>query len=248
MKKIILILTLGFFLMISVTVDAYSFGIGKIGNNQRPTAGEYGKVIEDNNGFYIGKDEHVVYLSFDCGYENGYTTSILDTLKEEDVKATFFITGHYLTSSTAIVNQMITDGHIVGNHTNKHGHFTKQSLEKTLADVKELEDMFYEKTGQRMSKLCRPPAGEFTKESLELLKNNGYIPSFWSLAYVDWYQDKFYGNDYSYNQVMKKMHNGAVILMHTVSKDNATDLGKIIRSLKSDGYEFRNLDEIKIKR
>ncbi len=245
MKKIlILINTILICLFLTYKTDAYSFGIGKIENNSRPSAGVFKNIIEKNNGFYIGKDEQSVTLTFDCGYENGYTSSMLDTLKEKNVSGTFFITGHYLNSATDLVKRMIDEGHIVANHTDKHGHFTKQSASKTLEDVIRLEAMYEQKIGSKMSKYCRPPAGEFTEESLSLLNKNGYIPSFWSLAYVDWNKDVFHGNNYSYNEVMKRLHNGAVILMHTVGKDNAVDLDKIIDGIRDKNYEIKSLKNL----
>lgn len=224
--------------------SAYSFGIGKSLDEQRPSVGSFGPMIEKYNGFYIGKNEKSVSLTFDCGYENGYTSTMLDTLKEHNITGTFFITGHYLTSSSSLVKRMIDEGHIVANHTNKHGHFTKQDVEKTLNDVRNLEVMFKEMFNQDMSKYCRPPAGEFTEESLSALSKEGYIPSFWSLAYVDWHKDVYHGNDYSYKEVMKRLHPGAIILMHTVGKDNAVDLSKIISGIKDKGYAIKTLDEI----
>lgn len=243
MKKIFILFLATFFLLVSKCSQAYSFGIGKIVNNQRPTI-SYQKIIEDNNGFYLGKDEKKLYLTFDCGYENGYTSDILKTLKKNEVRATFFITGHYLTSSTDIVKKMIDDGHTIGNHTYHHNHFTKESSSEMLKDVKKLEDKYYELTNNKMSTFVRPPAGEFNEESLNALKENNYKTIFWSLAYVDWYKDKFYGNNYSYNNVMKKIHNGAIILMHTVSKDNMVDLDKILSTLIRDGYLFDSLENL----
>lgn len=245
MKKIFIFSILAFFMIFTnVTVTfATGFWVGKINNHERPIL-PYKNEIEENNGYYLGKDEKSVYLTFDCGYENGYTSSILDTLKENDVKATFFITGHYLTSSTDLVRRMTDDGHIIGNHTYAHKHFTKESSSDMLKDISKLEEKYYDLMGSEISHFVRPPAGEFNKEALNTLKNNDYKTIFWSLAYVDWYKDKYNGNDYAYNEVMKRIHNGAIILMHTVSKDNMMDLDKIIKKLKSDGYSFKSLYEL----
>lgn len=222
----------------------YSYGVGKIVNNERPDIGSYKNIIEKYNGYYIGKDDKSIYLTFDCGYENGYTSKILDTLKEEEVKACFFITGHYLNSALDLVKRMTNEGHIIGNHTNKHKHFTKESDVEILEDVRSLEEMYEAKFNQKMSSFVRPPAGEFSEDSQKLLSANSYTSVFWSLAYVDWNKDTYYGNNYSYNNVMSRIHNGAIILMHTVSKDNSTDLKKIICDLKMNGYEFKSLYEL----
>ncbi|MDE7095599.1 MAG: polysaccharide deacetylase family protein, partial [Anaeroplasmataceae bacterium] len=178
------------------------------------------------------------------GYENGHTKQILEALRNTDTKAIFFITGHYLNSATDLVMEMIEDGHIIGNHTYSHKDFTKSSNEEILKDIRKLENAFQEKTGHQMSKYVRPPRGEFDERSLKLLKDNGYASVFWSLAYVDWHQDTFHGNQYSYKQVMKRIHNGAILLMHTVSKDNAVDLEDIIKKLKNDGYVFKSIDSV----
>lgn len=243
MKKIFSILSTIIFLFTVRCSYALSFGVGKIENNQRPII-PYQKIIEDNNGYYLGKDEKKLYLTFDCGYENGYTHEILKTLKKYDVKATFFITGHYLTSSTDIVKEMVNDGHIIGNHTYHHKHFTNESTSEMLEDIRKLEDKYQDLIGSESPSFVRPPAGEFDERSLKTLKDKNYKTIFWSLAYVDWYKDKFYGNDYSYNNVMKRLHNGAIILMHSVSKDNMVDLDKILSTLIRNGYLFDSLENL----
>lgn len=242
MKKIIFSLLLTFTMLIGINTYAKGFGVGKNQKGQRPNIED--KIITDNNGFYFGDDNKNIYLTFDCGYENGYTEGILKTLRETNTKAVFFITGHYLKSSKQLVKQMIADGHIIGNHTYSHKDFTKSTNEEILADVKKLEDEFYKDMGVEMSKFVRPPRGEYSEESQKTLANNGYRSVFWSLAYVDWNKDAYNGNHYSYNKVMNKIHNGAIILMHTVSKDNMLDLEDIIIDLKEQGYVFSNIDEI----
>ena len=230
--------------MIKINVSALGFGLSGIGNNKRPNAGSYKNIIESNGGFYIGKDSKDIYLTFDCGYENGYTLSMLDTLKDNDVKAIFFITGHYLTSSKDIVKRMVEDGHIIGNHTYMHKDFSRSNNNQILEDIRKLEKEYKDIIGVSMSKYVRPPRGDFDERSLKLLNDNGYTSMFWSLAYVDWDKNKFNGNDYSYNHVMSRIHNGAIILMHTVSKDNENDLDKIIKSLKNDGYVFKSVNNM----
>lgn len=242
MKKIILIITGIILLFASFQAEAKSFGVSPNKAGIRPVMDA--STILDNDGKWIGSDDKRIYLTFDCGYENGYTEDILDTLSKNNVKAIFFITGHYLDSSTDIVRRMLDEGHIIGNHTTSHKDFTKSSNEEILKDIKSLEDNFYNRFNIPMSKYVRPPRGEYSNESQALLKENGYKSVFWSLAYVDWNKDQYHGNHYSYNKVMKKIHNGAVILMHTVSKDNAVDLDDIIKELKSQGYVFSNVDEL----
>lgn len=243
MKKIIFFMLINLFLIFRINSNAYGFGLS-FNYGSRPSAGKYGKIIEDNGGVFIGEDNNEVYLTYDCGYENGYTGQILDSLKETNTKAIFFITGHYLSSATDLVKRMVEEGHLIGNHTYSHKDFTKSSDDEIISDLKKLEEDFKEKIGTSMSKYVRPPRGDFDERSLKLLMNNGYKSVFWSLAYVDWNKDVYNGNNYSYNQVMKKIHNGAIILMHTVSKDNAEDMSKIINKLKNDGYIFKTIDNV----
>ncbi len=139
---------------------------------------------------------------------------------------------------------MIDDGHIIGNHTYSHKDFTKSTADEILSDVKKLEDEFYNKFNIKMSKFVRPPRGEYNEMSQKVLSENGYTSVFWSLAYVDWHKDSYNGNHYSYNKVMNKIHNGAIILMHTVSKDNSVDLNDIIIDLSKEGFVFKTLNDL----
>ena len=243
MKKIILWCMAVLLLTAGITSHAYGFGLVNK-KNQRPTAGAYDPIVTNNGGIYIGPDQKELYLTFDCGYENGHTQKILEALRKTDTKAMFFITGHYLASAKDLVKQMVEDGHLIGNHTYSHKDFTKSSNEEILKDIHKLEDEFSKEMGTSMSHYVRPPRGEFDERSLKLLKDNGYASIFWSLAYVDWHKDTFHGNHYSYNQVMNRVHNGAILLMHTVSKDNAEDLEDIILKLKNDGYVFKSIASV----
>lgn len=243
-KKIVILLMFIFTVAFTIEAKALGFGLSGIGYDKRPSAGKYESIIEANGGVFIGPNEKEIYLTFDCGYENGHTLDMLDTLKENDVKAIFFITGHYLKTSKDIVKRMIDDGHLIGNHTYHHKDFSKSSNNDILKDIQLLEEEFYKEFNINMSKYVRPPRGDFDERSLKLLNDNGYKSVFWSLAYVDWDKNRYNGNDYSYRNVMKRIHNGAIILMHTVSKDNQNDLNKIINNLKSDGYVFKSIDNV----
>lgn len=242
MKKIIIIVTLLLTLLYLNNVNAKGYGVGKNIKNERPNCST--SEITNYNGYCIGDDNKNVYLTFDCGYENGYTNKILDVLEKCNVKACFFITGHYLESSTDLVKRMINDGHIIGNHTYSHKDFTKSTGSEILEDVKKLEDEFFNKFNVKMSKFVRPPRGEYNAMSQKLLSENGYTSVFWSLAYVDWHKDSYNGNHYSYNKVMNKIHNGAIILMHTVSKDNSVDLYDIINDVSKEGFIFKTLNDL----
>ncbi len=239
MKKIYFALLAVLFLTLSINVNAkgYNYGIPKTTNNERPYPGkELNDLIKNNNGYYIAKDSNEIYFTFDCGYENGYTVSMLDTLKKHNVKAIFFITGHYLTSATDIVRRMIEDGHIIGNHGYKHKNFSKISISELEIEVTSLETKYEEIFGVKMSNFIRPPEGAISDESAKYLASKGYNLLFWSLAYVDWHKERFNGNHYAYNEVIKRIHKGAIILMHTVSKDNENDLDDILFELNALGF------------
>lgn len=248
MKKVIFFVTLTvlFFLTIpSFAATTFEFGIAKSKNNERPYPGSMiNNILNDTNSYYIGKDNKDIYLTFDCGYENGYTSSILDTLKSTNTPATFFITGHYLKSRTELVKRMADEGHIVGNHTYHHYSFNKISNDKILEEVISLEEEYKKLTGYTMPKFVRPPMGHASDNSLKMLSKNGFINVFWSLAYVDWNKDKFNGKDYAYSNVLDRIHNGAIILMHAVSRDNSEALKDIICDLKMKGYNFKSLYEL----
>ncbi|HHV98285.1 MAG TPA: delta-lactam-biosynthetic de-N-acetylase [Clostridiaceae bacterium] len=200
------------------------------------------KLIDKYDGIFLGNaEEKVIYLTFDEGYENGYTPLILDTLKENDVKAAFFITGSYMKRNKELVRRMLDEGHIVGGHTINHPSLPSVSdsvLEKELYGFeKEYNSLFNAKI-----KYIRPPNGEFSERTLAATQLMGYKSVFWSLTYRDFETDKQKGADYAYKMVMDKLHNGAVILLHAVSRDNAEALDRIIKDIKAQGYEFRLLD------
>ena len=194
---------------------------------------------------YLGSsDEKALYLTFDEGYENGYTKPILDTLKKRGVKAAFFVTGPYLKEQTEIIDQMVANGHTVGNHTVNHPSLPDKSDAEVIKEITELNDFFYEKYGFSM-KYFRPPMGEYSDRTLALANSLGYTTVFWSFAYKDWETDNQKGTDYAYKTVTNGLHNGGVILLHAVSKDNAAALDSIITYAENMGYEFKTLDEYK---
>ena len=192
---------------------------------------------------YLGNEnEKVMYLTFDEGYENGYTKPILDTLRKMNVKAAFFITGSYFDKNEDLVDTMVRDGHIVGNHTVNHPSLPDKSDEDIKKETEELNNKFFEKYGLRMTYI-RPPMGEYSERTLALTKNMGYINAFWSFAYKDWETNNQKGKDYAFETATSSFHNGAVILLHAVSKDNSDALEEIILKAHEMGYQFKSLDE-----
>ena len=193
---------------------------------------------------YMGAAEtKYLYLTFDEGYENGQTGKILDVLKEKGVKAAFFITGDYFKSEKKLIDRMVDEGHIVGNHTMNHPCVPNlKDVESVEREVLSLDRAFYARYGKHM-KYFRPPEGAYSEKTLAVTKNLGYTNVFWSFAYDDWYRDKQRGADYAYNKTMENIHPGCVILLHAVSCDNANALGDIIDDARKAGYEFLSLDE-----
>lgn len=202
--------------------------------------------LEELDAHYLGKEkENRIYLTFDAGYENGNTEKILDILKESEVKAAFFLVGNYLETCPDIVKRMVDEGHIVGNHTYRHKDMatliTKESFLKELTD---LEVLYKEIIGKEMPKFYRPPQGKFNEEQLQWAKNAGYKTCFWSLAYVDWDEKKQPSKEQAMEKLLKRIHSGAIVLLHSTSSTNAEILGDIIKEWKDMGYTFGELSEL----
>ncbi|KXH78851.1 polysaccharide deacetylase [Sporosarcina sp. HYO08] len=226
--------------------EEFHWGFKRATNGVPPSAGAaLDQLLDKHGAIYKGKpDEKIVYLTFDNGYEAGYTESILDTLQKEKAPATFFLTGHYLKSATPLVKRMIKDGHGIGNHSYDHPNLTNLSDQKLTAEWTKFDDLLRELTGVKRTVYTRPPEGVFNEKVLAKGNELGYRHIFWSIAYIDWHKDKPKGRDYAYNELMKQLHPGAVILMHTVSPDNAEALPLFIKDAKKAGYSFRSLDDL----
>lgn len=238
------LLWIPFILLFSLpqVIEAYGWGFVKSKDGEKPELGAYEDLIEPYHAFYMGQsNEKVIYLTFDNGYEAGYTGQILDVLEEHDVQATFFVTGHYAKEEGDLLKRMVNEGHIIGNHSYSHPDFTKEDEQTIAREIYKVEKMVKEKTGQEETIYVRPPRGTFDEESLKTIDKLGYIQVFWSIAFQDW--DTHKGVDYAYDAVMEQIHPGAVILLHAVSQDNAEALNKLIVALKKSGYQFKSLDD-----
>jgi len=201
------------------------------------------KVVEKYNGIAMGNPERkYLYLTFDAGYEAGYTEKILQVLKDNNVPAAFFLAGHYLNSASDMVKKMIENGHIVANHTVNHKNLVNLNEEEIKKEVMDLHNALYEKFGYEM-KYFRPPKGEFSERTTEVTNSLGYISVLWSSAYDDWDKNKQGREEYGKKKIMDNLHNGCVILLHSTSKDNAEILDDVIKEAKKMGYEFRSLDK-----
>ena len=203
------------------------------------------KALEENGGRYIDHSgEKVLYLTFDEGYENGYTAKILDTLAEKQVSATFFVTGPYLENQPELIKRMIDEGHIVGNHTVNHLNLPKQTTQTVQNELEKLNKTSEDLYGYTMHYM-RPPEGEYSEKVLAIAQDMGYKTILWSMAYKDWDVNTQKGAAYAYDEVVPYLHPGAVILLHAVSADNTAALGDIIDAAHSMGYEFCSLDKLK---
>ncbi len=220
------------------------WGIKREDNHQQPDLGTYNKKIMDQyDGICMGNAEgKYVYLTFDEGYEAGYTEKILAVLKENEVPAAFFITAHYLNTQPDLVKQMIDGGHIVGNHTVNHKSMPDLSDEEIRSEVMNLHTAVYEKFGYEM-KYIRPPKGEYSERTVAYTNTLGYKTVMWSFAYDDWDENKQGREEYGKQKILDNIHPGAVILLHATSKDNSNILDSCIKEIKNMGYEFKSLDE-----
>lgn len=192
-----------------------------------------------------GNTDKKIYLTFDCGYENGNTSKILDVLKEKNIKAAFFCTLDNIKAEPELIARMINEGHIVGNHSTSHPSFDKLSRAEMAKEVEDCENYLREKFGYS-SEYFRFPMGNYSESALDLISSLGITSVFWSLAYADWNTDEQKGADYAFRNVTERLHPGAVILLHSVSKDNADALEKIIDYALENGYEFSSLDKLNL--
>jgi len=201
--------------------------------------------ISQYGGYYLGDtNERVIYLTFDEGYENGYTSKILDVLKENDVKAAFFVTEPYIESEPELILRMKNEGHVVGNHTTTHPEMSSLTDDELFWEITECENAYAELTGEPMDKFLRPPAGVYSIRTLEKTLAAGYKTIFWSYAYKDWEVDNQPGTVEAYNMFVNNYHNGAIVLLHAVSQSNTEALNSIIKTMKEKGYRFASLYEL----
>ncbi len=202
--------------------------------------------IEGHNASYIGEDEKVIYLTFDAGYENGNVAKILDILDRHNVKGAFFILENLVNRDTELVNRMAESGHLVCNHTASHKNMSLVSSKDGFAsELEKLERVYKEKTGRELDKYYRPPEGSFNKSNLEFADELGYHTVFWSFAYADWDNNKQPDVQKALDKVLSHIHNGEIMLLHPTSATNVAILDQLINKLKSDGYRFGTLDELK---
>jgi len=202
--------------------------------------------MADYDAWYVGSNKKVIFLTFDEGYENGYTNEILDILKLNQVSAAFFVTEPYITSNPGLVKRMIAEGHIVGNHSKTHPSMPSltENPDKFNQEITDTANTFKEITGKEMPKFIRPPRGEYSEKSLYMTTKLGYKTIFWSFAYQDWLTDQQPEPEASFNKIIEGTHNGAIILLHAVSSTNTQILDRVIKDIRKEGYRFAPLTEL----
>ena len=202
---------------------------------------QYGKY----SAWFLGQNEDRVYLTFDEGYENGYTARILDVLKEKNVTAVFFATMDYVVNEPELVQRMVDEGHTVGNHTWSHPDMSKiENADAFAAELQKVEEKFQEITGQALPKYYRPPQGIYSEANLKLAQELGYKTVFWSLAYADWDNNKQPSAEQAFSKLIPRVHNGAVVLLHSTSRTNAAILDELLTRWEDLGYRFGTMEEL----
>ena len=230
----------------SVQASSTDWGLSFQTEGQAPIGNATSDQLAQYGACYLGdSSQKVLYLTFDAGYENGNTAAILDALKKHDAPAAFFVVGNYIETAPDLVKRMVEEGHIVGNHTYHHPDMSQitdpAAFQQELA---QLEDLFRETTGQELPKFYRPPQGKFSEENLKQARALGYRTVFWSLAYVDWYQDKQPSHDEAFKKLIPRIHDGAVVLLHSTSQTNAEILDELLTKWEDMGYTFASLEDL----
>ena len=230
----------------SVLPASDSWGLSFQEEGKPPVANTTASKMKDFDAYYMQEtSEKVLYLTFDCGYENGNTPQILDALKKHQAPATFFVVGHFLETSPDLVKRMISEGHTVGNHTYHHPDMSKiSSVGDFSAELSAVENLYQEITGESISPYYRPPQGKYSETNLKMAKDLGYSTFFWSLAYVDWNTDAQPSHDEAFQKLLGRVHPGAVLLLHNTSKTNAEILDELLTKFEEMGYRFQPLDEL----
>lgn len=227
-------------------LETGNWGLSFHGENTPPQGPATAAQLARYDAAYLGDPTRkVIYLTFDAGYENGHTAKILDTLKKHEVSAAFFLVGNYVEKNADLVKRMVAEGHIVGNHTMHHPDMS-QLTEKAAfeAELAGLEKLFLEITGKDLPKYYRPPQGIYSEENLKIAQELGYRTVFWSLAYADWNNDAQPTKDYAFSKLLPRIHNGAVVLLHSTSATNSEILDELLTRWEDMGYSFGTLEEL----
>jgi len=230
---------------VSTGAKVVNWGVFYTENGKKPRGNSSEEYLKQFNTYFVAStEEKVLYLTFDSGYENGYTIKILDILKEKNVPATFFLTGYYLKTNPDIVKRMVNDGFIVGNHSMTHPDMSGMDMKNFSNEIQGFEAKYKEVTGSEPPKYYRPPCGIFSENSLSHAKSLGYKTILWSSAYLDWDNNNQPSVQSALDTMMPRVHSGAIILLHSTSKTNSEMLSQFIKQCQDNGYTFKSLNEL----
>lgn len=229
-----------------LVLQSEDWGLNFVEEGSQPKGNADAADLAAYNAYFVGSNnEKVIYLTFDCGYENGNTEPILDALKKHNVPATFFVVGHFLETAPELVQRMVEDGHTVGNHTYHHPDMSAIStIEDFQKEVDDVADLFHEITGTELSKYYRAPQGKCNESNLAMAQQLGYATFFWSLAYVDWDTEHQPSRSDALDKLTKRIHSGAVVLLHNTSQTNGQILDELLTKWEEMGYTFRPLSDL----
>lgn len=230
----------------SAGASAENWGLSFQQEGKPPVANATSDYLKQFQAHYAADtEEKIIYLTFDAGYENGNTAAILDALKKHHAPAAFFLVGNYLETSPELVKRMVAEGHTVGNHTFHHPDMSKIAAKEDFQkELQDLENLYQQVTGQPLKKYYRPPQGKYSEANLKMAKEMGYHTFFWSLAYVDWYEDKQPTHEEAFQKLLGRIHPGAIVLLHSTSRTNGEILDELLTKWESMGYQFHSLDEL----
>ena len=233
-------------MQIEQATDNWGLGFGESGKELQPTGNVSAEELAKEDAYYIGdKEEKGIYLTLDCGYENGNTEAILDALKKHGAPATFFVVGHFLESAPELVKRMTEEGHVVGNHTYHHPDMSEVAdLASFKQELDSVQELYQSITGEEMTKYYRPPQGKYNVENLKMAKKLGYRTFFWSLAYVDWNTDAQPTEQEACEKLIGRIHPGAIVLLHNTSSTNGKILDNLLTKWEEMGYSFHPLEHL----
>ncbi len=231
---------------LAAQAENWGLGFGGVAEGGQPTGNASAEELKKYDAYYVGDpEEKVIYLTFDCGYENGNTEAILEALKKHNAPATFFVVGHYVESAPELVKRMVEEGHTVGNHTYHHPDMSAISdLSAFQKEVEDVANAFKEATGTEMAMYYRPPQGKYSIENLKMAQQLGYATFFWSLAHVDWITDDQPTHEEALRKLTERIHPGAVVLLHNTSKTNGEILDELLTKWEEMGYSFGTLEDL----
>lgn len=244
--KIVFILAVLFLLTPTSTYASIkNWGLGGYGTNgETPTGADSKEFLKKYDSYYVGDKPKEIYLTFDAGYEAGYTENMLDVMKKHNVNSAFFLTGNYVRDNPEIIKRMVEEGHIVANHTMTHPDMTKLNMDSFKKELDAVNEEYKKIIGTDIPNYYRPPAGKYTEANLDIANQLGYKTIFWSLAYVDFNDDSQPTKEQAFKKLIPRIHDGAVILLHNTSKTNSIILDELIQKYKDLGYTFGSLDSL----